>query len=584
MKYNDNNTIFQYLFLRRNSFTWEEMKMCQDFQEITVEQLCTVIDLLHPCMDDYLYVYDFINDFYYISPHAKRRFCIPDNSFRDVIRNHGLFVYPPDLEPLQEDLSALLAGERSFHNMEYRWLDLEGQPVWINCRGYVVRNKERALYMVGCINEIGASQKADNISGLLGSTSLQNYLQKTPRPFPEGFILRLGLDDFKEINEKLGIEYGDMVLRQTAECISACISPGQKLYRVVADEFLILDFQGRTYKEAGKLYRAIQQSIQRFVEEHHYEAVFTISGGILESSNVSEYTFINLMKLSEFSLNEAKRQGKNRCYRFRISDYKEFLKRKKLTQFLRQAVYDDFKGFEAYFQPLYHADSNTLYGAESLMRFHSPEGCMVSPGEFVPILEETGLIIPVGRWMLDEALAACRKILNWIPDFRISINVSYVQVIKSDIINEIVSAAAKQGVSPSNVIVELTESGLLESNPHFTRLLAKLKENGIRLALDDFGTGYSNFHYLHDLRPDIIKIDRSFTAKALANDYEYNLLDLISSMVHTLNLNVCVEGIETEDERNKIQNLSPDYIQGFYFGKPCPYQQFTESFVTAGRE
>ena len=115
-------------------------------------------------------------------------------------------------------------------------------------------------------------------------------------------------------------------------------------------------------------------------------------------------------------------------------------------------------------------------------------------------------------------------------------------------------------------------------------LWAKLKEKGIRLALDDFGTGYSNFHYLHDLRPDIIKIDRSFTAKALANDYEYNLLDLISGMVHTLNLNVCVEGIETEDERNRIQNLSPDYIQGFYFGKPCPYQQFTEQFVTVSHK
>ena len=558
--------------------------MERNFQEITVEQLCNVINLLHPCMDDYLYVYDFINDFYYISPHAKQRFSIPDNTFRDVVRTHGLFVYPPDLEPLQEDLNELLAGERSFHNLEYRWLDLDGQPVWINCRGYVVRNKEQALYMIGCINEIGARQKADNVSGLLGSSSLQSWLHKTPTPFPEGFLLRLGMDDFKEINEKLGIEYGDMVLRRTAECIARCITPAQKLYRVVADEFLVLDFQGGTYQEAGKLYKQIQQNIVRFVEENHYEAVFTISGGILETSNITDFAYTNVMKLSEFSLNEAKRQGKNRCYRFQGEDYEQFLKRKRLTQFLRQAVYDDCKGFEAYFQPLFHANSNTLYGAEALMRLHSPEGNMISPGEFIPILEETGLIIPVGRWMLEQSLAACKKILTWIPDFRISINVSYVQVIKSDIINEIVTAAAKQEVSPSNVIVELTESGLLESNPHFTRLLAKLKEKGIRLALDDFGTGYSNFHYLHDLRPDIIKIDRSFTAKALANDYEYNLLDLISGMVHTLNLNVCVEGIETEDERNRIQNLSPDYIQGFYFGKPCPYQQFTEQFVTVSHK
>ena len=395
----------------------------QNFHEITVEQLCKVINLLHPCMDDYLYVYDFINDFYYISPHAKQRFCIPD--------------------------------------------------------------------MIGCINEIGAAQKADNVSGLLGSSSLQTYMDTVPVPFPDGYLLHLGLDDFKEINEKLGIEYGDTVLRQTAECISKCISPSQKLYRTVADEFLILDLQGGSRKDAKALYRAIQREIIHFVEECRYEAVFTISGGILESSKIKDYSFYDVMKLSEFSLNEAKRQGKNRCYCFCQEDYESFLKRKKLTQFLRQAVYQDCKGFEAYFQPLFHARTNTLYGAETLMRFHSPEGSMVSPVEFIPILEETGLII----------------------------------------------------------------------------------------ALDDFGTGYSNFHYLHDLRPDIIKIDRSFTAKALANEYEYNLLDLISKMVHTLNLNVCVEGIETSNERNQIQNLAPDYIQGFYFGKPCPYQQFTENYI-----
>ncbi|MCI8871524.1 MAG: EAL domain-containing protein [Lachnospiraceae bacterium] len=551
----------------------------QNFHEITVEQLCKVINLLHPCMDDYLYVYDFINDFYYISPHAKQRFCIPDNTFHDVVASHGLFVYPADLAALQEDLNALLEGRRQFHNLEYRWLDLDRQPVWINCRGYVVRDQEKALYMIGCINEIGAAQKADNVSGLLGSSSLQTYMDTVPVPFPDGYLLHLGLDDFKEINEKLGIEYGDTVLRQTAECISKCIFPSQKLYRTVADEFLILDFQGGSCKDAKALYRAIQREIIHFVEECRYEAVFTISGGILESSKIKDYSFYDVMKLSEFSLNEAKRQGKNRCYCFCQEDYEAFLKRKKLTQFLRQAVYQDCKGFEAYFQPLFHARTNTLYGAETLMRFHSPEGSMVSPVEFIPILEETGLIIPVGRWILEQALTACKCIMETIPDFRISINVSYVQVIKSDIINEIVSAANAHQVPPANVIVELTESGLLESNPHFTRLLAKLRENGIRLALDDFGTGYSNFHYLHDLRPDIIKIDRSFTAKALANEYEYNLLDLISKMVHTLNLNVCVEGIETSNERNQIQNLAPDYIQGFYFGKPCPYQQFTENYI-----
>lgn len=553
--------------------------MKDDLQVITVEQLCDVIDLLHPCMDDYLYVYDFQNDYYYISPQALQRFSLPGNSFHNVVENHSIFTYPPDLKLLQEDLRALLAEEKDFHNMEYRWLDLEGHPIWINCRGYVVKHNGNALYMIGCINEIGARQKADNVSGLLGESSLKEYLNDHLPSAPKGFLLRLGLDDFKEINEKLGIEYGDMVLRRTAECISSCISPSQKLYRIVADEFLILDLNGGSPKDAVDLYKQIRQAIDHFVEENHYEAVFTISGGLLTCKNIDECSYSNIMKLSEFALNEAKRQGKNRCYQFQTEDYENFLKKKKITQLLRQAVNHNYEGFEAYFQPVFHTGTDELYGAEALMRFHTEEYGMISPGEFIPILEETGLIIPVGRWMLHEALSACSRIQAWIPDFRINVNVSYIQVMKSDITREITAAAREYGISPSHVVVELTESGLLETNAHFSRLWAKLKKHGIHLALDDFGTGYSNFHYLYDLQPDIIKIDRTFTSKALSNEYEYNLLSLMSGMVHDLNLKICVEGIETEEEQKKIQELSPDYTQGFYFGRPCPYKQFLEQFV-----
>lgn len=553
--------------------------MKRDFENISVEQLCKVIDLLHPCMDDYLYVYDFVNDFYYISPHALQRFSLKVNFFHDVVRNHGMFVYPPDLEILQEDLRSILSGEKSLHNLDYRWMDVEGQPVWINCRGSVVRKNGTAIYMIGCINEIGARQKADNVSGLLGETSLQTFLQNYSSFFPKGFLLRLGLDDFKEVNEKLGVEYGDMVLRKTADCISECILPGQKLYRIVADEFIILDFIGGTIKDAVELYKQIRQNIARFVEDNHYEAIFTISGGILTCENIDSCSYSNIMKFSEFALNEAKRQGKNRYYIFCDEDYDRFLKKKELTRLLRQAVNNNFEGFEAYFQPLFDSDTKTLYGAEALMRFHPEETGMISPAEFIPILEDTGLIIPAGRWMLHQVLTACKKIHTQIPDFRISINVSYVQVIKSDIISEIIEAVNDYGIPPTSIIVELTESGMLESDSRFTKLWAKLTEKGIMLALDDFGTGYSNFHYLYDLRPDIIKIDRTFTATAMENEYEYNLLSLMSDMAHNMNLKVCVEGIETEEELKRIQKLSPDYSQGFYFGRPCPYQQFSEMFV-----
>lgn len=548
------------------------------YREISVEQFCQVIDLLHPCMDDYLYIYDFHNDFFYISPSAVERFSMPSNSFQNASETYSLFIYPQDFDNLQADFKKSITGTTSFHNLEYRWVDQHGKPIWVNYRGYVVRNKEgRALYIIGCINEIGRQQKADNVSGLLSESSLHNYLDDTSHQ--SGIIIRLGLDDFKEINEKLGIEYGDMILRKTAECVSECIGSHQQLYRVVADEFMIVDNTCSSLEEASLLYDKIQAGIHAFVEENQYEASYTVSGGILSWKHCTEHSYSNIMKLSEFSLQKAKRLGKNRCYIFDPKDYEQFLRKKRLTKLLRQSVFNNFQGFAAYYQPLIDAETGVLYGAETLMRFTCEKYGSISPGEFIPILEETGLIIPAGRWILHQALQACKNIQQYIPDFRININVSYIQIMKSDIIEEIANAITYYGISPSSVVLELTESGVLDSDIRFAKLWECMREKGVRLALDDFGTGYSNFHYLYNLKPDIIKIDRSLTTQALNNEYEFKLLSLMSGMIHSMNLHMCVEGVETDKELSMVLDLSPDFIQGYYYGKPCSYQQFLDNYV-----
>lgn len=553
--------------------------MITESKKVTVAQICDVIDILYPCMDDYVYVYDMINDFYYISPSAVKRFSLPGSQFNNVADNLRKCSYPPDWSELQADLAEIEAGKKDFHNMQYRWMSVDNEPIWINCRGSVIRQGDTPVYMIGCINEIGAQQKADNVSGLLGLSSLQEFFSETPCSATNGYVLRLGLDDFKEINEKLGIDYGDMILKRTAECISHCILPNQKIYRVVADEFLVIDLNGNSAESAINQYQNIRNAVDNFVEQNHYEAVFTISGGILTSDEFDGCSFSDIMKFSEFSLNEAKKQGKNRCFVFKHSEYNKFLKRRRLTQLLRRAITHNFEGFEAYLQPLFHTESKELYGAEALMRFHTEEYGMVSPAEFIPLLEETGLIMPVGKWMLHKSLELCNKIHKVDPDFKISINISYIQVLKSNIITEILSAVADYEILPSTVIIELTESGLVAPDTRVTKLWSRMKEQGIRLALDDFGTGYSNFHYFNDLQPDIIKIDRTFTMKAMENEYEFNLLSLMTDMAHTMNLKVCIEGIETEEELSKMKALMPDYCQGYYFGRPCPFEEFVKKFL-----
>ena len=438
--------------------------------------------------------------------------------------------------------------------------------------------------MIGCINEIGERQKADNISGLLGESSFYDMIRDYDDNFPEGYFMRIGIDNLGDINGNLGMKYGDFILRQVAECIQNNLSEEQRLFRIVADEFMIVDFTGAETSNAVVLYKQIRRSIDRFIEQNKYQAVFTISAGILDTRGLYG-GYDATLKLSEFTLNEAKNLGRNSYYIFEQETYDRFRRKRRITRNLHHAVNHEFQGFEIYFQPIVDAKTYRLVGAEALMRFSMPSEDgddrmePVSPVEFIPILEQTGLIIPAGKWILREAVATCKKWQEAIPDFRINVNLSYVQVIKSNALDEILDTVRMYGIKPSSVGIEVTESGYLDSGPHFQKLWNGLKNNGIQVVLDDFGTGYSNLHCLGDLRPDYIKIDRSFTLKAIQNQYEHKLMNQIIDMAHSLNLAICIEGIEKSEELMDLRNLGADYIQGYLFGKPYSAQEFKKRFV-----
>lgn len=552
--------------------------MTAEVARFTTEQMIDIVSLISPCMDDYLYVCDFKEDYYQISPGAVERFMLPADHFHEVAKVLRQVTYPEDTDMLATELEFLQQGRKIFHNLHYRWLGRDREAIWINCRGRVLNAPDGTpRYLVGCINEIGAKQKADNVSGLLGESSLHTCYAEYLPDIPDGFLLRLGIDEFRDINESHGSEYGDYILRKTAQCIEENIGPGQKLFRIVADEFAVVDFMGGTIEDAKELFRNIRLSILDFIEENHYKAVYTVSGGVLDNRCIDN-SYESAMKLSEFALAQAKKRGKNSCHAFRANEYEEYLKERRLLRALHHAVNHNFEGFETYFQPLVGASDGRLSGAEALLRFHGEEGKMISPGEFIPILEESGLIIPVGRWVLRQALAACKEWQQYMPEFKVNVNLSYVQVLKSRVLSDIRGIVEEFGVKPSSVCIELTESGYLEENTHFDKVWNGLKDYGVLLALDDFGTGYSNLHCLSDLQPAYIKIDRSFMVKALNNEYEYQLLGHIVEMSHSLGLHVCMEGIETEEELARAKEADPDYIQGFLFGRPCSREDFFRKF------
>ena len=258
-----------------------------------------------------------------------------------------------------------------------------------------------------------------------------------------------------------------------------------------------------------------------------------------------------LIKYSDFALNEAKKKGKNSCYFFTQDKYKQFIRRREIRVELQNAVDHNFKNFDVYYQPIIDIHTRNLIGAEALMRFkmkRNEQIEFISPAEFIPILEESGLIIPAGRWILRQAVACCKKWQEFIPEFKVNVNLSYVQIIKSKILDEIKQALKDFNLKPALLGIEVTESGYLENTYHYKKLWSSLKEEGITLILDDYGTGYSNAYRLSDLTPHYIKIDRVLTQKALSSNYERSILIYIIEMAHSLRLNVCIEGVETEEE------------------------------------
>lgn len=542
------------------------------------------IRLFSTTMDDYLYVMDLKEDYYVISPTAVDRFRLPGDHFYHAQAAHKQFVFAEDLPALLADMELSYAGKQESHNMDYRWLDRQGHPVWINCRGIIIHDTDGSpKYLIGCVNEIGKKQKADNISGLMGELGLWQYTKECPAILPRGYIIRLGIDDLGDVNGNYGMNYGDYLLRETADCIRNVLEPHQKLFRLVSDQFIISDFSDRTVEDACILYDRIRYEINHWIEEHQYQTIFTVSAGIIGTQG-RKNDYDQILKYLEFALNEAKREGKNECYVFCEEDYDHWMHTQKLKKQLLHAVNNGYEGFEIYYQPVMNTAEHKLVAAEALMRFFVPDETsgktvMISPAEFVPILEGSGLIIPVGRWLLSTAAKTCKNWQEMHPGMRVQVNLSYIQVAKTNVLREIRTVLEETKLPPECMGVELTESGYLEPGAHFQKVWSGLKELGVKVLLDDFGTGYSNFHCLGDLTPHCIKIDRTFTQKALSDSYEYNLLTQMIQMSRRLNIRGCIEGIETEEELNRIAVLKPDCIQGYFFGRPVPETEFTNRFI-----
>lgn len=558
------------------------MELMNVESKVSIKEIETVTEIMQKSTDSYLYIMDLTDNVYMISEAATKRFELESSRIENCMETFGQVVHPDDYPAVEQDIIRCSNGEQTIHYMEYRWKSREGKPIWIECRGSVVETAENHRLLVGRVTEIGKKAKADNVTGFRKEVRFHKDIDEILKGKRDSirYFMRIGIDNFKEINEKDGTDAGDAILYELAVCISESVHAGVDIYRIVADEFMIVDAAEDSQDEAEEVYYRIKQNVAQRVRMKEYKDFYTVSAGILQQKE--EFVGKNsqdILRLTEFALNEAKRNGRNQMALFDRKAYNEYLKRLDIRKTIRLDIANNFQGFEVFYQPIVDANTYRLIGAEALLRWKDDKYDSVSPAVFIPIMEESGLIIPVGRFVLWEAARTCKKWKQIVPEFHVNVNLSYVQIRKSDLMRDVERCIAEVGIEPDSLVLELTESGYIETDSRIMELFEELKAKHINLAIDDFGTGYSNMRYLEDIAAKTIKFDRSFVMQAMQNEYNYIVISHIIDMAHSVGSTVCMEGIEYEHELEKMKQAKPDMIQGYLFGKPCSEKEFEEKYL-----
>ena len=410
---------------------------------------------------------------------------------------------------------------------------------------------------------------------------LKQALVSSARSGNKGALLFLDLDRFKTLNDTLGHDIGDLLLKQVAVRLSNCVRAGDTIAHIGGDEFILLledlspnaiDAAGQAESVSNKILHSISQQYQLGVNSYRSSA--SIGSVIFNGHDVS---IDELLKQADIAMYQAKDSGRNTLRFFDPKMQEAINERVELENELRIAI--EQKQFELYYQAQVD-NSGRVIGAEALIRWRHPVRGVVPPFDFIPLAEETGIILPMGYWVLD---AACAQLKLWQQSshtraLTLAVNVSAKQCHQADFVDQVKELITRYDIDPALLKLELTESTLLEDIEGIIAKMIILRKAGVRFELDDFGTGYSSLQYLKKLPLNQLKIDKSFISDIAIEGNGRTLVCTIIAMAHSLNLNVIAEGVETEEQQQFLKDNGCDHYQGYLFSKPVPIKAFEALF------
>jgi diguanylate cyclase (GGDEF)-like protein/PAS domain S-box-containing protein len=492
-----------------------------------------------------------------------------------------------------EDRERVLAAHAHTHetheplSIEYRLIARDGHVIWLRDEGVVVLDDHgRPLYLQGYLLDITREREAelqlrqqalyDTLTGLANRAFFHERLRHAIKlRHEEGEatgLLYIDLDDFKGINDRWGHDLGDAVLEEVGKRIEQSVRPGDTAARLGGDEFAVVLTEPLTPEQAVGVAERLLQEIGRPLESGSGPLYTSASIGIAFGSHDE-----TLLKEADIAMYRAKSHSELGYAFFDPELDRAAVERSERIGELREGI--GRGDFRLDYQAVVDLDRHEIMGYEALIRWEHPRVGELPPGDFIPLAEETGLIVSLGEWVLTEACLEATRLwrLHGRP-MQMAVNVSARQLHHPDFVRHVRRALDTSGLIPDLLVLELTESTLLSSDERVAQTLRTIKELGVVLALDDFGTGYASLSYLRQFPIDVVKIDRSFTANADSKDGDLVLLKGIIDLGHALQLNLVAEGIETPEQHTIVRKLGCHQAQGFYFGRPShPAQRDLDS-------
>lgn len=550
---------------------YEELLEKQEALKQSEERYSLVIDTASMGIWDW----NLENDNIFYSDKCKQILGISE---QDKMKNLREYVIEADRDRVYRAIKKHIAGDVPRYEVECRIQVKNNKNKWVYIVGKVVKDStQKSIRMTGSILDIDDKKEADekirqiaffdSLTGLPNKNYLEKQFNRLSKQYNEFTMLFMDTNNFKTVNECFGHHYGDLLLKEVAIRLESLLDKNMTLIRISGDEFAILVCGSKRHEDILELIYHIEHGFEDAFEINHINFVISFSIGIAFYPDNSK-NFEELLTSADTAMYKAKEKGR-KSYMFFDNNFKESIVEKVWVENnLREAIKKE--EFILFYQPQYDIETNKIKGFEALIRWRDKEGNIIPPFKFIGVAEETGLIIPIGEWVIKEACQFIKK-LNKLgyADLYIAVNVSVIQLAQESFVQMIQSTIEENRINPKNLHIEITETILMESIESNIQKMDKIKNMGVLISLDDFGKGYSSLTYLKQLPISILKIEKAFVDDINENKRK-NITGAIINLGHELGLKVVAEGVESKEQMNYLQTYNCDMIQGYIISKPVP--------------